>query len=681
MNMLGIIGYGFAALAFGILSILLWMSWKGGKEGSRFVTAAAISALWSLLLLYVSAREDGAPFALVFTAEMLRDGAWLIALASAAHGVLPRRLARLSQLLCFGLIAVVWLLPILFRSWSADRLASTLLIPAGIAAAILVLLLLEQIYRNANSQGRYGFKYLAIGLGGIYAFDLFLYSQAELLRSISTDFWQLRGFVNALLVPMIAVAARRNPQWSLDVFVSRQAVLFTASIGAVGAYLLLMSLGGYYIRNFGGSWGAIANLLFVVGAIVVLAVVLVSGSVRRRLRVFVHKHFYRNKYDYRIEWLRFVASLSVADNGDLRRSSLQAIAQVFESDGALLFLRSESAPHYVASAAIPWQVTEVAGLQPVAPEHEMIIALRDRKWVIDLREIHEAPEFYQNLELPEWLLQLQGYRMVAPLLHGTDLVGFVVLREPAPPFIMNYEDRDLLLTMGRHVALILTQQDSERRLGEVRQFEAYHRLTAFMMHDLKNIVAQLNLVVSNSVKHRHNPEFVDDSFATVANTAERMTQLIGQLSGKQFTNATRPVDLNELLQKTVLRCQDRDPKPLVHAVSAQLMTMADAARLSSVIEHVVRNAQDASKPDGVIEVSLSTEGNRHIIQVRDFGAGMTAEFLRTRLFRPFDSTKGSKGMGVGAYQVMEYVRSLGGDVEVQSSPHEGTHFFIKLPKS
>jgi signal transduction histidine kinase len=58
---------------------------------------------------------------------------------------------------------------------------------------------------------------------------------------------------------------------------------------------------------------------------------------------------------------------------------------------------------------------------------------------------------------------------------------------------------------------------------------------------------------------------------------------------------------------------------------------------------------------------------------------MSPEFIRDRLFKPFDTTKGSKGMGIGAYQVREYVQSLGGRVLVESRENEGTRIELHLP--
>lgn len=665
----GVASYAAAAAAFLALTALLAVSWRGRAQGVWLIGASAMTAMWAAILA-LQAWRDGLPAVVVYTLEVLRGGAWILALLALAHGVLPRFLAIAARAIWVALALAGWV-------FMAD--AGRLLALAGITLALVVLVLIEQIYRNANASGREDIRFLAIGLGGVFAFDLFLFSQSELLRGIPADVWYMRGFVNALLVPLIAIAARRNPQWSLEVFVSRQVVVFTTVILAAGVYLLLMAGGGYLLREIGGRWGMAANAIFFTGALAVLAVTLLSGTLRRRLRVFISKHFYRNKYDYRVEWLRFIETLSAGGDEDIRRTSLRAIAEIFESPGAILYTRSDTAAEFVVAAAWPMQVGDLREQRAVPADHELVRFLAARQWVIDLAEYDAAPDLYQNVSMPDGLRATPAIRVLLPLLRPEGLAGFALLYKPPPPFELTYEDRDLLKTLGRHVATIVVQYDADRRLAESRQFEAYHRLTAFMMHDLKNSVAQLRLIVRNAEKHRQNPAFVDDAIATIGNAAERMTRLIEQLSDRNRASGTVPVDFGTLIQGVVARCADRRPAATFVPPPVPITLQADADRLAAVLEHVIRNAQDACDPADNIDLKVTIDAARVRLTVADSGPGMTPEFVRARLFRPFDSTKGSKGMGIGAFQVREYVRSLGGDVEVQSSPGSGTRFDIILP--
>ena len=222
----------------------------------------------------------------------------------------------------------------------------------------------------------------------MFAYDLFLYSQAQLLKGIEPVSWDARGFVIVLMVPLLAIAARRNPQWSLNVFVSRHVVFYTTSFMVIGAYLLLMAFGGYLIRLYGGTWGRAAQLVFFAGAGVVLLALLASSNLRRRLRVFLNKHFYRNKYDYRIEWLRFIQTLSAPEEGvDTRDNAVRAIAQIIDSPGGVLFLRERGRRELQVGRVVAGAVGGGAARGAVAADRGDGRVPARNQWVIDLREL------------------------------------------------------------------------------------------------------------------------------------------------------------------------------------------------------------------------------------------------------------------------------------------------------
>jgi putative PEP-CTERM system histidine kinase len=283
--------------------------------------------------------------------------------------------------------------------------------------------------------------------------------------------------------------------------------------------------------------------------------------------------------------------------------------------------------------------------------------------------------------LPGWLRADSRWRIVAPIFKVDVLIGVFVLFDPPPPFELSFEDRDLLHTMGQHVATMLAQHEADRRVTELSQFETYNRLTAFVMHDLKNCAAQLTLVVGNAKKHRHNPEFIDDAIETVANTSERVTRLIEQLSRREIPTAPAPpVRLAEIASVAVDRCLARRPQPTFSkGQDCERLVSADRETLVTAIEHVVRNAQDATRENGSVRIAIEDDASSVRLTVADDGAGMDADFIQHQLFRPFHSTKGSKGMGIGAYQAREFALSVGGDVEVQSRPGEGTRFSFIFP--
>jgi putative PEP-CTERM system histidine kinase len=680
MRLLNALSYGAAALGFFVLTMLLLAAWRGRASGTRLILATAGSSIWATVFAY-HGGWGGVPAPLLVAIELMRTGLWLFVLEGLiASAPVGRYLARSAILVASAGAAFGLALLALHRSTFAGLDPLTLLVWGGIALPVVGLVVLEQIYRNADGTGQRALRPLVLGLGGILVFDLFMYSESSLVHAISAEAWGARGFIDALCLPMLAIAANRNPSWSLEVFVSRQVVFYTTTFTAVGLYLLGVSAGGYLLALLGGAYGEFFELLFFAGAILLLLVLAGSGALRARLRVFLSKHFYRNKYDYRVEWLRFVLALeSAAEGRDRRQSMVRAVAQILGSHAGTLWIRDDDGKRLVAVA----QWSEHADARPpfaaLEADSDFIRYVADRQWVVELPEYRRNPAAYGNFALPDSLAAPHDLVLFVPLMHGGELVGLLGLTAPDAPFSMSYEDRDLLKTVGRHIGMNIAQLETDRRLAEARQFEAYNRLTAFLMHDLKNLVAQLSLVVANAERHKHNPEFVDDAIDTIRHSTDRITRLIEQLHRGELRSVERRVLVRAVLERALERLAGRRPTATLESTADDAIVRADPERLAMSIEHLVRNAQDATPQDGAVSVRLSCDGGRVRVQVADTGSGMTPEFVRTRLFRPFDSTKGAKGMGIGAYQVREYVRDAGGDVAVSSSAGAGTVFSIALP--
>jgi len=305
--------------------------------------------------------------------------------------------------------------------------------------------------------------------------------------------------------------------------------------------------------------------------------------------------------------------------------------------------------------------------------------LRKFEWICDLKQVRidGAGEMPRP---PEWLLTDPKAWLVVPLVCEDSLVGIVVIGEPLAQQRLGWEQLDLLRSSGRQVASYLAFAQSARRVAEMGQFEAFNRISAFLMHDLRHLIAQQALVVENAVRHRHNPAFIDDAIETIEHSVKRMTRLMEQLrTARSGEPPPSRIDLAEICVEAVERCRSRTPVPRIGHMDEPVTTIASRERMLYALEHVLRNAQDATPASGSITVNVRREAQRAIVEVVDTGTGMEAEFIRHRLFRPFDTTKGDRGMGIGAYEVREFVRKSQGDVEVHSTPGQGTRFIISLP--
>jgi putative PEP-CTERM system histidine kinase len=215
-------------------------------------------------------------------------------------------------------------------------------------------------------------------------------------------------------------------------------------------------------------------------------------------------------------------------------------------------------------------------------------------------------------------------------------------------------------------------------LLEARKFDAFNRMSAFVVHDLKNIITQLSLMVKNAERHRDNPEFQKDMLETVEHSVERMRQLMLQLrAGATPVAGTFGVNLAAIIRR-IQQAKAAQAPALTVDIQEGIMARGHEERVERVIGHVIQNALDATPADGRIEVSLDVHDGMARVRVCDTGQGMDPEFVRDRLFKPFQTTKDA-GMGIGAYESFQYVQELGGRIEVDSELNVGTRVSMSFP--
>ena len=677
---IGAISYALAALAFAVLTILLAISQRDKSLGALLILAAGLTCAWATVTSIAAVRDVPPLFPALL--EITREGVWLLLLWKIFEsGSLRKQTASKSALRPIFIFGIGLFLAVFFYSLAVhtrilpmamEELSGAII--GHIALSLLGLALVEQLYRNAAESQRWAIKHICLGLGGLFAFDFYLYSDALLFKEVDAGIWDARGVVNALVVPLIAVSAARNPQWSLDISVSRGAVFHTATLFGAGLYLLVMAAAGYYIRLFGGNWGGVFQAAFLFGAVLMLFLLLFSGALRARLKVWLSKHFFSYKYDYREEWLRFTYTLSAGEPGiNLYERSIRAVAELVDSPATLLWVERVDGFHQVAR----WNMPDIP--ESEAPQGSLCAFLDERQWVVDLKEYAAQPDVYGDLRLPMWLSAVPRAWLIVPLILHEHLIGFMVLADARSPRDFNWEDSDLLKTAGRQVAVYIAQIQANEALVESRQFESFNRLSTYVVHDLKNIVSQLSLLLSNAQKHKHKPEFQEDMLATIDNATQRMTRLLGQLrAGYQSAHQQEVVDLRQVLESVVREKNHCNPAPQLNLPNHALWIIADKERLARVLGHLVQNAIEATPISGVVQVTLQEADERALIQVTDSGMGMAPTFIREKLFRPFATTK-SGGMGIGVYECREYVRELNGDMQVTSVESQGSTFTLGLP--
>jgi len=674
-------GHGLAAAVYLAFAAYLLASHRlvavDRRSSHALVAAIIASALWAAAELGAALHPGLALGVVASTLDLARYGLWFAFLLTLVQTAAPgqAKVAAFVRLGAWAGLVVAAALLGLQATGLVGRDTTRFAMAVTLALPVFGLLLVEQLFRNLGESSRWNAKPVCLGLVCVFAFDVYLFSEGLLFGHVDPDALGVRGAVHALAVPFLFVAARRRANWIAKLQVSRTAAFYSVTLILAGAYLLFMSAVGYYVRYFGGEWGrALQQGLFVAGS-ALLALLVFSGALRSRLRVFLGKHFYSYRYDYRDEWLRFTAMLSSKRSPqEMGEMIVRGLAKMVECPAGALWMRSGNETEHAQMAA--WNMPRV--LEPEPDDAPLCTFLRANGWVIDLDEFRASPRRYGLLALPTWLLGAPNGWLVVPLMVDDDLLGFVVLARPVTPIKLNWEVLDLLKTAGRQAASYLAQMQATEALLEARKFEAFNRMSAFVVHDLKNIVAQLSLMLKNAERLHANREFQQDMLLTVESSLEKMRRMMLQLrEGATPPGGSRGVQLVPIIRRleAVAAAQGRT---LEVQASERLSTRGHDDRLERVLGHLVQNALDATPVTGRVWISAQRHSGQIKVVIGDTGSGMSEEFVRTKLFRPFNSTKHS-GMGIGSYESFQYVRELGGSLSVTSQVDQGTAITVLLP--
>ncbi|MBL4584626.1 MAG: PEP-CTERM system histidine kinase PrsK [Pseudomonadales bacterium] len=707
-----IFGYFAASTLYVILSILLLTSWRGRLQGALLVCATLVSVLWAagngyslgidLLYRYQLFAIEAVKniFLCLFLLRLLDTtdsrtdsqadsppGLQAPLKANSNIGFGEPSSARNNTfqrlkptVVTLGAAIILFSLYPSLGSFIAPLTKSDPRVLMMMAFNIIGLLLIEQLYRNTRPEQRWAIRYLCVGLGTLFVYDFMMYAKAALFGTLDEQLWNARGMINTAVIPMLTISIARNPKWSGDLFVSRKVIFHSTALVGTGVYLLLMATTGYYIREFGGSWGEIGQIAFITASILLLIVLLSSGQIRAAVKVFFNKHFFSYKYEYREEWIklnRYLTSMDSQANEPITERCIHALADIVGSQSGHLWLIDENNDaQYQSSWPRPFENESI----PTPRDHSLVNFLGHTQWVVEASEYFETPEMYTGLNLDNWQVSLPKLWLVVPLLHQEKLYGFITLNKPTVPRSINWEDHDLLKTVGIQLANHLVLLNTSEQLASAQQFEAYNRLSAFVVHDLKNLVAQLSMVVTNAEKHKTNPEFIDDAMDTLSHAVDKMSRLLSQLKkGDIERKPNRSVFLATIFDELCTQQKGMQPLLTCEIDNPKLAIRTDHDKLTAILGHLIQNAQEATEDEGTVKIVAYDKGTQIHIEVSDTGTGMSSSFIRNRLFKPFDTTKGNAGMGIGVFEAQQYVESHGGTIDVTSEVGKGTQFTLLLP--
>lgn len=672
MYTVGVWGYSFASIAYVIFSLLILAAGNQSSIAKWVLFSALIAGTANM----VAALQIYTGFSLQWA--MLADVTKIVAFSvlilsfniekGSVRDILNNKTISKYLLFCVSSTAICW---------GASYILSTsyeYLFLLFVLLNLASLVVLEQLYRGANVEARRSITPLVLALGSISVFDFVLYAQATMVGGIEFDFWYCRGYISALAVPLLLISLRRFKDGSVRIFVSRNVVFYSSMLMIAGLYLLLMAIAGYVINYFGGEWGQLVSFGFFILGSIVLAVLLITETVRRQVKVFISKHFFANKYEYREEWLELIGKIETASAEDYYQMSLKIMMSKVGATGGVI-LKANGNNRFTVKYSDGIDLDGSFDQDLMLLEH----FIQNQGWIIDINEYNEDPLSYPGLFIQPKNWQSVDVNILVPIFIGKAFYGFFILSNSEEEKKLNWEDRDLLFAIAKQLGNFISLNEVNDKLAESKQFDAFNQMSAFLVHDLKNVQAQLALITSNAKQHRDNPDFVDDVFETVESATERLAKVLTQLRNKQVAQSTsKVVDLGDIIKRVIAQRNVIQPQVVIKNNEECLATIDDE-RFFSVINHLIENAQEATSVDGWVEVALDKKQNRINIIVSDNGCGMSESFIKSRLFKPFDTTKGNAGMGIGVFEAKQFFESLEGSLTVESVEGQGTKMIICLP--
>ncbi len=652
-----------------------------GAAGSPIVASLGFTALWCLAV-----AVDGSQSVTAGVALALRNLAYfcvvyrLFASDGRDTSVAPVR----PVLIALTLVDVLLLASRLLEGPAlAGRANAALLLHFNVMLTMLLtmgsLVLVHNLYVGAMQSFRAVLRWPASALTLIWGYELNLYTVAYLGHDWPVELDALHGLVDIAFAVILGIGVSRGRQ-QLRLQPSRAVTFQSISLLLIGAYFLAMLGVSQWLAYAGGDYARWLQYGFLILASTTALLTLPSRRVRAWLRVTLVKHLFQHRYDYREEWLRFTRT--IGDSGEsgqpaapLHQRVIQAMADITDSPAGLLLTLDDFGELLFADR---WQWATAQVPSPALPRNA-VGYLERNSFIVDLDGLRAGKnDAGEAAEVPAWLIDETRAWAVVPLLHFDRLIGAVVLARPPHHRQLDWEDFDLLRVVGQQLASYLAEHNGEQALTEANRFDDFNRRIAFVMHDIKNLASQFSLLARNAERHAENPEFRRDMLITLRNSADKLNTLMARLSlySAGSIEDVAPVEVGEVARQVAEQLGGRHAVTVIERLECVVAGNRDS--IEQMLLHIVQNAIDASDPDSPVFITIAGDGLFCTIEISDAGKGMSAEFVRHRLFRPFDSSKPG-GFGIGAYEARELARAMGGRLDVESQEAMGSRFIVRLP--
>jgi hypothetical protein len=556
--------------------------------------------------------------------------------------------------------------------------------------AVIMLVMLDNTYRRVKQRGG---RHALYGLMGSLFYLIFLCSQGLLYSHIPSPAFYLGSAIVFICGLLLAYDIVRYRLLQVDIYVGRGAVYSSAILLLVGGYLVLMGLVAKLVKALGGHLGLFFTILAAFVMLMMLFVLLLSGSLKRRLKLFIDRNFYRGRYDYREQWLRFSEEMSsLLDLEDIVARFLEMVLETIDARKGCVMVPQESDGDFQMIASMDLDRANLRIPQNSDFLHWLFV-LGQPIELSDVRFTQNTGDAVSNYRDRLWEL---GLVVLVPLVTKRKLIGLLALGPARSPEPYSEVDLELLEAIGNHLSMAILNTKMSQELVINRELEFMHKVSSFIVHDLKNSISTLSMLLQNAAGNMEDPQFRESMIRTIAGTVEKMKGLMGKIRTmpKDMPLNRQPQDLNQVVRDVVSKTKidQLDRIRYIEELGRIPLTHVDRNYIEKILTNLVINALEAMPGGGILKMSTQVVQNgaqpqvdqgtgvgRWVqIEVVDTGEGMSPEFIKHRLFRPFQTTK-KKGLGIGLYQCREAVEAHGGRIEVTSAKEEGTVFTIRLP--
>jgi len=549
-----------------------------------------------------------------------------------------------------------------------------------ITSVVLISINLEQTLRAAVGTKRWQIKFTILGLGSLFAFQIYTSSEALLYSAFNLKLDPLYCGTVVLAGVLIIASLTRAKLLEFELYLSERFLYGSITAITVGLYLVAIGVLAKVANYFDGRTSLLDDFLIFI-ALVGLVVVLLTQELRQRIKGFLVRNLKRPQYDYRKEWKTFTErTTSLTDTRCLCATVTGIVAETFGTPSVSIWLLGETPQTVVLGGSTVFSSSEPDRLGPLEENTAVLMnSLNGGDLPVDFG-VSEAdwPGVIQRYH-PNYFREAQ-IRYCAPLIAGQQFVGLMTVSDRITNLAFSVHDLELLKTFADQAAAALLNRKLSEQLVRAKEMEAFQTVSAFFVHDLKNVASTLSVMLGNLPVYFDDPGFRSDTLQTMSQSVEKINAMCARLSFLSAKPEIRMLEsnLNELVVSTIEGLNGSLKATVMNRLEAIPKVMIDPEQMKKVLVNLILNSNDAIREGGQIVVATKQQDGWVRLSVSDNGRGMSKEFISHFLFQPFQSTK-KQGLGIGLFLSRKIVEAQRGRIEVESEEGKGSSLRILLP--